>query len=766
MPALNDDDLSEDDAAEKQCLLIDYTSPNGTNDTLPISPMSQDADGGPEYDSDSPMGTGFSAHVNRPPMNQEEFDVRFGYKRPEHSHDPVLRNAGKFCRRYYQPCRSPRALWQTIMGFVPILQWLPAYQFKENLLHDCLGGLTVGVMHVPQGIAYAVLAKVAPVVGLYTSFFPPLLYMIFGTSRHNSIGSFAVVSLMAGMAVTRNCGATPLDDDPTYASYETCTVVTASTLAFTIGLVNIVMGILRLEIVATYFSDQLISGFTTAASCHVFVTQLKELFGLRGLYQPTGPGYLFRRVYHIILKLPSANWITCVISFGTIASLVIGKDYLNPVIKRRFKVPTGIPMELVVVIFATMISYLLNLEDKGVKVVNKIPTGLPDVHVPHFSIVPSLLVDALSISVVTIAVHISLAKMFAKKLHYKVDPGQELYALGFVSTLASFFPIYPVSCSLGRTLVNVDAGTKTQLSTVASSVFVAAIILVLGRLLTALPMCVLSAIVIVALKGMARKFSDLRILWPLSKIDFSIWIVSFVATVAWDVTEGLVISIIYALMTTVFRTQFPRWHFLATLSGTNDFRDSERYLEVIDHKGICVFRFDSPLLFTNVERFKQNIQAAFEQWQYKWGANSHLPEIIPVIDAETIVKLDAKIMNDMTELNVERGFGGLVYKHFVIDCSGFTFVDYMGVNALKEIFTEMRENRVLVYFAAAKAPVRDLFEASGFYKYVPKHNFYPTIRDAVAIARKRRNASTLHLLDEFRLNHEVLEDVASAQPMY
>uniref|UniRef100_A0A7E4ZYI3 STAS domain-containing protein n=1 Tax=Panagrellus redivivus TaxID=6233 RepID=A0A7E4ZYI3_PANRE len=658
--------------------------------------MSQDADGGPEMDSlsDFPIGTGFSAHVNRPPMNQDEFDARFGYKRPTHSRDPFVRL---------------------------------------------------------EGIAYAVLAKVPPIIGLYTSFFPPLLYMIFGTSRHNSIGSFAVVALMAGMAVSRNCGPTPENDDPTFKAYETCTITTASTLAFTIGLVNIVMGILHLEIVATYFSDQLISGFTTAASVHVLVTQLKELFGLRGLYEPTGPGYLYRRLYYIILKLPSANWLTCLISFGTVASLVIGKDYLNPVIKRRFGVPTGIPMELVVVIFGTLVSYLLNLQDSGVKVMDKIPTGLPDIHFPNFELLPSLIIDALSISVVTIAVHISLAKMFAKKLHYKVDPGQELYALGFVSTLASFFPIYPVSCALGRTLVNVDAGTRTQLSTIASSAFVGAVILALGRLLTTLPMCVLSAIAIVALKGMARKFADLRTLWPLSKIDFSIWVVSFIATVAWDVTEGLVVSIIYALMTTVFRTQFPRWHFLATLSGTNDFRDSERYLKVIDHKGICVFRFDSPLLFTNVERFKQNIHVAFAKWQQ---TSKKL--------ASDVAKLDANSSNDI----MENGFSGIAYKHFVIDCSGFTFVDYMGVNALKEIFTEMRENKVLVYFAAAKAPVRDLFEASGFYEYIPKHNFYPTIRDAVAIARKRRDASKLELVDEFRVKYDVLEDVASVQPMY
>lgn len=192
--------------------------------------------------------------------------------------------------------------------------------------------------------------------------------------------------------------------------------------------------------------------------------------------------------------------------------------------------------------------------------------------------------DAISIAVVVVAIHISLAQMFAKKLNYKVDSGQELYALGFASSLSSFFPIYPISCSLGRTMVNVEAGTRTLLASLSSGIFLLLIIIFMGKWLETLPMCVLSATVIVALKGMVKKFLDLKILWPLSKIDFLIWVVSFIATAAWDVTPGLVISIAFALMTTVFRSQFPRWHFLAQLTGTCDFRDVQRYKEIIEYK--------------------------------------------------------------------------------------------------------------------------------------------------------------------------------------
>jgi len=310
---------------------------------------------------------------------------------------------------------------------------------------------------------------------------------------------------------------------------------------------------------------------------------------------------------------------------------------------------------------------------------------------------------------VVIAVHISLAKMFGKKMGYRIDPGQELYALGLSSSLSALFPVYPVSCSLGRTMVNVEAGTKTQLSTIFSSLLLASVILYLGRWLRTLPMCILSSIIIFALKGIFKKFADLWILWPLSKLDFSIWLVSLTATFGWDVIEGLAISIAFALLTTVFRTQWPRWHYLSNLNGTNDFRDSERYHQAVDYPGVCVFRFDSPLIFTNVDRFKANIRKAFQTW-------NHQPRIpckvvtspnfsnIEKIQMDIIKKrysgsksleLPTKCENPQFENNIS-------FRHFIIDCSGFTFVDCMGVNALKEIFTEMRNQRVLLYFASAK----------------------------------------------------------------
>uniref|UniRef100_A0A914CED0 STAS domain-containing protein n=1 Tax=Acrobeloides nanus TaxID=290746 RepID=A0A914CED0_9BILA len=468
-------------------------------------------------------------------MHQEEFDAKFLYQQPKPKHNFFIRQARIIFRSYYRPCLSTNAFINAVISFVPIIQWLPKYNFQSNLLNDIIGGITVGVLHVPQGIAYAILANVPPVIGLYTSFFPPLFYMIFGTSRLNSIGSFAVVSLMAGVTVNR--------------------------------------------IQAEYSTDnELISNSNSTSN----------------------------------LIIPGA------------------------------------------------------------------PT---------------------------------------------------------------------------------------------------AIILYLGQWLRTLPMCVLSAIIIFALKGMFKKVMDLRTLWPLSKIDFVICSKNFF--MRYINLEHMASKLfVNDMLGCVGR---PRWHFLSRLSGTNDYRDDERYQYVEHDNGICIFRFDSPLLFTNVDYFKKCIDKAAIHWQNRCPYKL-TPEKIQALEQKrenneinknktiNIDQIKEPPVLVQSNPNVETVMPDestieAIQQHFIVDCSGFTFVDYMGVNALKEIFTEMSYKNVIVYFAAAKAPVRDLFEASGFYTNVPKSNFYPTIRDAVAIAKKRQHESAAYFVTEIAIPHDPLDALLKAQPV-
>ncbi|KHJ80231.1 STAS domain protein [Oesophagostomum dentatum] len=261
-----------------------------------------------------------------------------------------------------------------------------------------------------------------------------------------------------------------------------------------------------------------------------------------------------------------------------------------------------------------------------------------------------------------------------------------------------------------------------KLNAIFSSIFILIIVQFSGSWLQPLPMCVLASIIVVALSGMFEKFVHLPRLWILSKIDFSIWVVSFVATVGIDVMEGLAIAILYALFTTVVREQWPKWHILGNISGTNDFRDMERYKHIYFFNSVCVLRFDSPLLFTNVERFRKIVDKLANDWNgMKCCGKIDKSQLLgePSEKSETVSDSSAPMK-----------------RYLIIDCSGFAYVDVMGVNGLKEIYEEMRSRNIKVSFAAAKAPVRELFDASGLYKAVAKTNFYPTIYDAVSFAQR------------------------------
>ncbi|VDK17750.1 unnamed protein product, partial [Anisakis simplex] len=540
---------------------------------------------------------------------------------------------------------------------------------------------TVEIECIFSGIAYSALSGVAPVYGLYSSFFPVLFYMFFATSRHNSIGSFAVVSLMTGEAnrviMTKYAA---FSTNSTISSTQIAhlrPIMVASTLTFVVGIVQFAAGFLRLEFITAYFSDQLVDGFITGAACIVIAAQVNDVLGVN-VPDVTGPAYTFKRFYDVLSQIAQSNVCTVIISVISFAFLYVGRDFISPYVTKRFKIKIPIPYELILVIITTGISYGFRLDQRyGMEIVGDIPAGMPLPQVPVFSILLDCLPHALSITAVIIAVHISMAKMLAKKMNYEIDSRQELYALGLSSMLGGLFPIYPVSTAMGRTMVNVESGSRTQLAALFSCLLLLIVILWLGPLLESLPICVLAVIIIMALRSLFEKVDYLKNLWHGSKIDLLTWLVAFVTTVGLDVMKGLVISIIFALLTIVFRSQWPKSETLAPTRGAEDFENLRRYKALSQYPDIHIFRFDSPLLFPNVENFKAKILKQIKSWS---DGDSDTND--SVTD-----RPDTKETSSM--------------KFIIIDCSCISFIDCMGVNALKEAVHDTKSRRVTLLLAAA-----------------------------------------------------------------
>uniref|UniRef100_A0A8C3RIP3 Solute carrier family 26 member 6 n=1 Tax=Cyanoderma ruficeps TaxID=181631 RepID=A0A8C3RIP3_9PASS len=507
---------------------------------------------------------------------------------------------------------SGSAAKSLLFRFLPFLRWLPRYPVKDWLLGDIVSGFSVGIMHLPQGLAYALLAGLPPVTGLYSSFYPVFLYFFFGTSRHNSVGPFAVISVMIGsltdslvpsenfLESVNGSNATVNEELRDAARVELVATITVLT-----GIFQVALGLLQFGFVVTYLSDPLVRGYTTAASVHVLVSQLKNVFGV-SQGEHSGPLSLFVTIIDLCQKLPDTNVGTLVTSIIAMVAILIVKEFNH---KFANKLPMPIPIELITIIVSTGISYGVNLNDKfGISVVGNIPSGLKPPVPPNVSYFGQVVGNAFAIAVVGYAICISLGKIFALKHGYKVDSNQELIALGLCNFLGGFFQCFAISCSMSRSLVQESTGGNSQVAGVIASLVILVTILKIGELFRDLPKAILAAIIIVNLKGMFKQFSDLSTLWKSNQVDLLVWVVTFIATLLLNLDIGLAASVAFGLLTVIFRTQLPHYSILGRISNTDVYRDVAEYEMAQEIPGVKIFRSSSTVYFANVELYAEALK--------------------------------------------------------------------------------------------------------------------------------------------------------------
>ncbi|XP_019746715.1 solute carrier family 26 member 6-like [Hippocampus comes] len=508
-------------------------------------------------------------------------------------------------------CSVPRAK-EILLSWVPVFGWLPKYSIRENAIGDLISGCSVGIMHLPQGMAYALLASLSPVIGLYTSLYPVLVYFIFGTSRHISIGTFAVISIMIGSVTerlapdsnflvnaTNGTGSVNTNEQGAYRVQIACSLTVLA------GLFQILLGVVRFGFVVTYLSEPLVRGYTTGSACHVFGSQLKYLFGLSPA-RTSGPLSLIYTLVNICSLLPQTVVPELVVSVVALTVLIVVKE-LNQCYRQRLPLP--IPIELIVIIAATIITHFCDLSAKyNVDVVGEIPSGLKAPQAPDVSLFPAVIGDAFAVAIVGYAINISLGKTFALKHGYKVDSNQELVALGLSNTIGGCFQCYSVTSSLSRSLVQESTGGKTQVAGLISSIIVLITVLKIGALFETLPKAVLSTIVIVNLKGMFKQLTDVPMLWKTNKVDLLVWLVTFTCTILLNLDLGLAVSIGFSLLTVIFRTQLPRYSILGQVPATNLYLDVDTYKEAKEIPGIKIFRSSATIYYTNAEMYLEALQ--------------------------------------------------------------------------------------------------------------------------------------------------------------
>ncbi|KAJ8257221.1 hypothetical protein GJAV_G00183210 [Gymnothorax javanicus] len=624
----------------------------------------------------------------------------------------------------------------------------------EWALGDLVSGISVGIMHLPQGMAYALLAAVPPVFGLYSSFYPILVYFIFGTSRHISVGTYAVMSVMIGGVTERLAP----DSDFLQWSNETNRSVVdvvsrdaervrvAAAVTCLSGLFQILLGLVRFGFVVTYLSEPLVRGYTTGAAIHVIVSQLKYTFGISP-HRFSGPLSLVYTVLEICSLLPETNIGTLVVCAVSVIALIAAKE-VNTLLARKLPVP--IPVELLAIIIATVISWQFNLDSQfGVEVVGEIPSGLQAPVLPRVSLFGAVIGDAFALSIVGYGIAISLGRIFALKYGYKVDSNQELLALGLSNSIGGVFQCFAISCSMSRSMVQESTGGQTQVASGLSAIVILVITLWIGELFQQLPKAVLAAIIYVNLHGMMKQFLDVRTLWRSNRVDMLVWIVTFILTVILNPDLGLAASIAFSMLTVIFRTQLPRYSILGQVPGTDIYRPVEEYNLVKQIPDLVIFRSSATLYFANAEMYvealaeksgidiakilslKKKQEAKRLRKEKKEAKQREREKRENERDGREMEEPEKKKEDDVT---VEEGPkpGPAPPRAIILDLTPVNFLDTVGVKTLRNIRRDYGDVGVDVVLSGCQDCVLESLESGGFFSdKVTKSVVFSSVHDAV-----------------------------------
>lgn len=550
------------------------------------------------------------------------------------------------------------------MRFLPAASWLRSYD-RADLRPDLAAGITIAAMLVPQGMAYALLAGLPPEVGLYAATVPVLVYALLGTSRQLAVGPVAIVSLLTASALA------PIVEEGS-ASY----LAAAAVLALLVGVIHLVLGFGRLGFLVNLLSHSVLIGFTAAAAIIIGFSQVKHVLGVAVPRQEQ----FADTVRAVGEQLGEIHGPTLAIGVASLVVLLAAK-----------RVMPRLPAALLVVAGSTLAVDLLDLEAEGVAVVGDIPDSLPVFGVPDTpgSLMADLAVAAVVITVVGFMESIAVAKVYARRHRYDLDPDQELIGLGAANVASGLFGGYPVTGGFSRTAVNDTAGARTPLASVVTAVLVLITIALLTPLLVSLPKAALGAVIMVAVAGLID-VGEMRHIASVKRSDLIGMGVAFVATLALGIEIGIVLAVVASMLVVFARMSRPHTAVLGRIDGTTSYRNISRFPEAVVPRDVTVLRIDASLSFVNAANVKATLIAAADA-------------------APAAVVLDASGIND---------------------------IDATGVEALRDVLTECADRGVPLHIADVKGPVRDVLHRSGLWTELADR-LHPTTHDGVEAALGR-----------------------------
>lgn len=501
---------------------------------------------------------------------------------------------------------------------LPIISWLPNYN-REQFSKDLPAGITVGIMLVPQGMAYALIAGLPMVYGLYASLVPQIIYALTGTSRQLSVGPVAMDSLLvaAGLSTMAVAGS---------ESY----IGLAILLALMMGAIQLLLGILNSGFLVNFLSKPIVSGFTSAAAIIIGINQISNLTGL-DIPRNNSIQEFISSLFDLNSNIHTP---TLLMGLGGVALLITLK---------KFKDKIKIPAALTIVVIGISAAWGLNLETSGMAVVGIIPEGLPNFSIPTIneSIVSDLLPIAMTLALIAFMESYSIAKAVEEKHDYKIDANQELKALGLSNIIGSLFLSYPTTGGFSRTAVNDGAGASTPMSSIISATLIGLTLLFLTPLFYHLPKSILAAIIIVAVSGLID-FKTPVYLWRTHRVEALLLLITFATTLSVGMVEGIGTGVALSIVVLVYKQMRPHFTELGEVQGI--YRNTSRFPEAIIKEDILIVRFDSALHFANHRYLHKSITTLLEGRDVE--TIILCAEAIGYIDASGINALES-LINDL-----------------------------------------------------------------------------------------------------------------------
>ena len=576
-----------------------------------------------------------------------------------------------------QDTDKPAGLTAVAYRYLPILEWLPSYQ-RAWLTPDAIAAFTVWALLVPEAMGYASLAGMPPETGLYAAPLALLAYAIFGTSRQLLVGPSSTVAIVSFSTVS-------VLADRGSEEFIALTIV----LALMVGAILVICGAARLGWVSDFMAKPVLDGFVIGLAMTVALGQLDKVFRV----EANGENF-WMELGDLVSNLGDTHLETALVGLGALALLFIMAKYAP-----------RLPGALVVVVLGILVVPLFGLDDRGVHVIGDIPAGLPDFGLPDFSAIEGsdvvgLLPGAFGIALVAYAESVAIARRYAAKYKYEIDPNQELIAVGLASAGSGFSGAFVVNGSLSRTAAGDVSGQKSQMAALIGVVLVLVTLVAFTWLFEDLPEAILAAIVIHAVWHLID-FNKFREFYRVSPSTALVAGVCTLGVLTVDILGGLIIAIVLSLGIVIYRASRPNIPRLGKNPDEDVYRDLDEHPENQAVPGLVILRIDAELFFANAQRFRDRVRQLVEE--------AEPPARAVLVDAEAVYRLDLT-----------------------------------AADMLKELAGELEEESVELLFARVKHPVREMMRRSGVEETVGSSVFFLRVSDGVEEYQRRHPEVSTH----------------------